>query len=127
MPLSRLPVWAANSGPVPVDQGADGRVAVHGLEHLETSAVHPHNGEIVVERGKPPFIGMVLIGNQIGNVPGEEVVSFSCQMARFVYSDGRLHGGPQIRAEAYTSRPFSCNNLGAVVTVEKGLERSPSR
>jgi hypothetical protein len=69
-------------------------VAVHGLEHLETSAVHPYNREIVVERGKPPFIRMVLIGNQIGNVPGQEVKSFSCQIARFVNSNSRLHDGP---------------------------------
>jgi hypothetical protein len=63
MPVSRLSVRSADFSPIPFHQGADGGVTVHGLEHLQASAVYSHDGKIVIEWRKPPFVGMMLIGN----------------------------------------------------------------
>jgi len=54
---------------------------------------------------------MVLVGDQIGDVPGQEIQDLSCQMAGLVNSNSRLHFKSQVLgAEAYTSRRFSCKN-----------------
>src|SRR5687768_9518828 len=68
-------------------------MAVHGLEHLETGTVQSHNRKIVVEGSKPPFIGMMLIRDQVRNVPGQEIEGISRQMARLMDSNSRLHRG----------------------------------
>src|SRR4029079_13563771 len=65
MPMSRLSVRSADFCSIPFDQRADSRVAVHCLEHLQAGAVQANDGKVVIERRKPPFVGMMLIGDQI--------------------------------------------------------------
>src|SRR4030095_5867598 len=104
MPLPRLPVGAAHLRPIPLNQRADGRVAVHRLKHLKPGTVQPHNRQIIVEGRKPPFVGMVLIGDQVGDVPSQELESFSREMTGFVNSNSGLHVNREtLGAEAYTS------------------------
>ena len=112
MPLPRLSVRPTDFCSVPFNQCAHGCMAVHGLEHLETGSVYPHDGEIVVKRRKPPFVGTMLIGDQVGDVPGQEIQGLSREVAGFVNSNSRLHSiRGALRAEAYTSVQFFCNKL----------------
>lgn len=67
-------------------------MAIHSLEHLQAGSVQSHNRKVVIERGKPPFVGMMLVGDQIRNMPGQEIEGVSCEVTRFVNSNSRLHG-----------------------------------
>jgi hypothetical protein len=120
MPLPRLPVRPANFRSIPFNQGADGRVAVHGLEHFETRAIDSNDRKSVVERRKPPFVGVVLVGDQIGDVPSQETEGFSGEMTGFVKSSSRLHSKSSVLGgAAYTSRCFSCKTTGSVWRLQR--------
>ncbi len=66
-------------------------MAVHGLEHVQARPVQPDEWEVVIKRGEPPFVGVMLIGHQIRNVPGEEVERLSGQAQRFSDGGSWLH------------------------------------
>ncbi len=91
MPLSRLSVRSADLRSVFFHQCADRDVAVHRLEHFQAGAVEPHERQVVIERGEPPLVFVVLVGDQVGNVPGQEPEGFSREVARLVNGDGWLH------------------------------------
>src|SRR5262249_29291445 len=96
---------------VPFNQRANGRVAVHRLEHIQAGPVQPHDREIVVEGGKPPLVRMMFIGDQVGDVPGKEIKGLSREMTRFMNSNSRLHVSREtLGAKAYTSQRFACKN-----------------
>src|SRR5690242_11998740 len=91
VPLSRLAVRSADFCSVLFQQSANGGMTIHRLEHLQAGAVQSHNRKVVVERSKPPFIRMMLVGDQIGNMPGQEIEGVSRKKTRLVNSNSRFH------------------------------------
>jgi len=115
MPLPRLSVRSADFCSIPFDQRPDGRVAVHRLEHVEAGTVQSNYRKVVIQRCEPPFVGTMLIGDQVGDVPGQEIQGLSCKMAWFVDSNSWLHvSRGALSTEAYTSCRFSCKNSTAL-------------
>ena len=100
-------------------------MAIHSLEHLQAGSVQSHNRKVVIERGKPPFVGMMLVGDQIRNMPGQEIEGVSCEVTRFVNSNSRLHGS--ILCER-RSLHEGCSSLQELAeAVEKTALFSPAR
>lgn len=91
VPLSRLSVRSANAGAIFLKQCSDGDVAVHGIQHFNAGPVQSNQRQVIVERGKPPFVFVVLISDKIGDVPGQERACLSCQCERFMDSDSWFH------------------------------------
>ena len=91
MPLARLPIRSTDARAVFFQKGADSRMAVHGLEHFQAGSIDSHERKIVVERGEPPFIFVVLVGDEIGDMPSQKRERFSGETARFVKDDGWFH------------------------------------
>ncbi len=91
MPLSRLSVRPADLRPVLFHQSANGRVTVHRLEHLQARAIQPHDRQVVIEGREPPFVFTVLIGDEIGDVPGQETECLSGEVERLVGGDSWFH------------------------------------
>lgn len=96
MPPAWLSVRSTHARAIFFEQGADSRVTVHCFQHFKTDAIDSHDREVVVERGEPPFVFVMLVGDEIGDMPGEEREGLSCEAARLVNSDGWLHVGNTI-------------------------------
>jgi hypothetical protein len=91
MPLPRLSVGSADLRPVFGHKRADCRVAVHCLQHLQPRAVQAHDRQVVIKGSEPPFVVVVLIGDEIGDAPGQEAERFSGEAEWFVSSDSWFH------------------------------------
>ncbi len=55
------------------EQCLDRDVSVHDSQHFRTVTVEANQRHIIVERGKPVFVVLVLVGNQIGDTPDQEI------------------------------------------------------
>ena len=131
MPLPRLSVRSADFCSIPFDQRPDGRVAVHRLEHVEAGTVQPNYRKVVIQRCEPPFVGTMLIGDQVGDVPGQEIQGLSCKMAWFVDSNSWLHVSrgalSGVKRRSLHELPLFLQELYGVVglTDEKGRGSHP--
>ena len=101
-------------------------MAVHSLEHLQAGSVQSHNRKVVIERGKPPFVGMMLVGDQIRNMPGQEIEGVSCEVTRFVNSNSRLLGSILRERRSLHEGCSSLQELAEAVENRPILTRPPS-
>ena len=91
MPLSRLSVGSADLRPVFGHKRADCRVAVHCLQHLQPRAVQAHDWQVVIKGSEPPFVVVVLIGDEIGDMPDQETECLSGEAERFMSGNRWFH------------------------------------
>lgn len=91
MPSPRLAVRATDFFSIFCHQRAHRNVTIHGLQHFKAGTIQSDEGKIVVQWGEPPFVRTVLIGDEIGDVPGKETEDFPGQATRFVKGNGRFH------------------------------------
>src|SRR4026207_946858 len=92
MPLPWLTVRPTDFVLVLFHERPDRRVAVHRPDGCQPDAIQTHDWQIVIERGKPPFVFVVLIGDEIGNAPCEEVERLPGETEWFVSGDRWFHG-----------------------------------
>jgi hypothetical protein len=74
-------------------------MAVHRFEHLQTGAIESDERKVVVERREPPLVVTVLIGDEIRDMPSEEVEDVSREISWCVDDDSRLHDEAVTRFE----------------------------
>jgi len=78
-------------------------MAVHGLEHFKAGLIESNERKIIVEGGKPPLVFVMLVGDEVWDVPGKECERLSGEAAWFVKYDGWFHvGKKRMSAAAYT-------------------------
>ena len=92
MPLSRLSIRPADLRAVLFHQCANGRVAVHRLEHLQARTIQTHDWKVVIEGGEPPFVFVVLVRDEIGDMPGQETERLFGEAERLMRGDSWFHG-----------------------------------
>lgn len=87
-----MPVRPTDLRAILFNERADSCMAVHCLEHIQTGSVQPDERQVVIERGKPPFIWLMVIGDEVGNVPGKEAQGLSGQAPGFMKGGSGSHG-----------------------------------
>ena len=104
VPLSRLPVRSTNAGPI---FSTSALTAVWLLfiacQHLKAGPVQSlFDGKVIIE-GEPPFVFVVLIGDEIGDVPGQDDERLSGTEWTSCAAHSWFHDqGPSLCAAAYT-------------------------
>ena len=58
-------------------------MAVHRSKEIQAYAIEADERQVVIEGSEPPFARMMLICDEVGNVPREEIQSLSNQDQRF--------------------------------------------
>ena len=92
VPGSRLPVRPTDLCAILFNERTDSRMAIHCLEHIQADAVQPDERQVVIERGKPPFVRVMVIGDEVGNVPGKKAQGLSSQAPGSMDSGRGFHG-----------------------------------
>ena len=92
MPGSRLPVRPADLRAILRNERPDRCMAVHCLEQVQAGAVQPDERKVIIKRSQPPFVWLVLIGDEIRNVPGKEAQNLTSQAPGVMVSDSGFHG-----------------------------------
>ena len=96
MPFARLAVRAAYFRSIFLKEGSHRNVAVHRSQHFDTRLVEPNKRIGVVERSEPPFVIVMLIGDEIRNPPGPKSENLFGQADRLLHCGGWLHGGDKV-------------------------------
>ena len=96
VPGPRLPIRPADLRAILVNEHTDRRMAVHCLEQVQAGAVQPDERQVVIKRGNPPFVWVMVIGDKVGHVPGQEAQGLSSQVPRWMDSGSGFHGSSSL-------------------------------
>jgi hypothetical protein len=91
VPLAWLAIWPADLRSVLFHQCTHGCVAVHCLQHVKTGAIQSYDGQVVIKGGEPPFVVVVLIGDEVGDAPCQEAERIPGKTKWLVSSDSWFH------------------------------------